>query len=300
MQASRRSLLWGLVGTALLFVAFFLVTMLVTVLLTGEGRVSEAGVKIGVIAIDGVISSDLAEGTVRQLTKYADDPAIKAIVLRIDSPGGGVASSQEIYEEVKRVRANGKPVIASLGSVAASGGYYIACVTDRIFANAGTVTGSIGVIVQLANAAELLRKVGVEPTIITSGPFKDSGNPTRAMRPDERQVFQALVEDVYQQFVEAVAQGRNLSVDAVRQAADGRIFTGRQARDLRLVDELGTFQDAITYVASTSGIAGKPKLVQEGKERLWWLKLLFESLHSSFMWRPFSNAEAVLQYRWLY
>jgi protease-4 len=279
---------------------FFLVTMLVTVLLTGEAGVSETGVKIGVVAIDGVISSDLAEGTVRQLTKYADDPTIRAIILRIESPGGGVASSQEIYEEVKRARASGKPVIASLGSVAASGGYYIACVTDRIFANAGTLTGSIGVIVQLANAEELLRKVGVESTIITSGPFKASGNPTRPLRPEEHQVFQALVEDVYQQFVEAVAEGRNLPVDTVRQAADGRIFTGRQARDLRLIDELGTFQDAVSYVASTSGIAGKPKLIQEGKERLWWLKLLFESIHGSFMWRPFTSTEAVLQYRWPY
>jgi protease IV len=191
-------------------------------------------------------------------------------------------------------------VVASLGSVAASGGYYVACVTDRIFANAGTVTGSIGVIVQLANAEELLRKVGLESTVITSGPFKDSGNPTRTLRPEERQVFQALVDDVYQQFIEAVAQGRNLPLDEVRQAADGRIYTGRQARDLRLIDELGSLHDAITYAASAVGTIGKPKLVQEGKERLWWLRFLFESLSNAFVWTPFSKAEAVLQYRWLY
>jgi protease-4 len=283
-----------------MFGIFLLVILFITMLLTGEEGIADSKVKIGVIAIEGVISSDLADGTVRQLTKYADDPSIKAIVLRIDSPGGGVASSQEIYEEVKRVRSSGKLVVASLGSVAASGGYYVACVADRIFANAGTVTGSIGVIVQLANAEELLRRVGVEPTVITSGPFKDSGNPTRALRPEERQVFQALVDDVYQQFVEAVAQGRNLPVGEVRQAADGRIYTGRQAKDLRLVDELGSLQDAITYTASTIGIVGKPKLVQQGKERLWWLKFVLESLPDLFAWPHFSKADAVLQYRWAY
>jgi protease IV len=300
MEAGRRPLLWGLVGTALMFAIFFLVTLLITVLLTGEEGIADGGAKIGVIAIDGVISGDLAERTVRQLAKYGDDPSIKAIVLKVDSPGGGVASSQEIYEEIKRVRSRGKLVVASLGSVAASGGYYVACVADRIFANAGSVTGSIGVIIQLANAADLLRKVGVESTVITSGPFKDTGNPTRALRPEERQVFQSLVDDVYQQFVEAVAQGRNLPVGEVRQAADGRIYTGRQAKDLRLVDELGSFQDAITYAASTIGIVGKPKLVQEGKERFWWLKFVLESLADSATWWPFSKAEAVLQYRWPY
>jgi protease IV len=162
------------------------------------------------------------------------------------------------------------------------------------------VTGSIGVIVQLANAEELLRKIGVEPIVITSGPFKDSGSPMRALRPEERQVFQALVDDVYQQFVEAVVQGRNLPVSEVRQVADGRIYTGRQAKDLRLVDELGGFQDAIIYVATTLGIEGKPRLVQEGKERLWWLKYVLESVPDSFLWRPWSKAEAVLQYRWPY
>jgi protease IV len=300
MQAGRHPWLWGMVGTALMFAFFFLVTFLLTVLLTGEEGITDGRTKIGVVQIEGVISSDLSERTVRQLTKYGDDASIKAIILRIESPGGGVASSQEIYEEVSRVRSGGKLVVASLGSVAASGGYYVACTADRIFANAGTLTGSIGVIVQLANAEELLRKVGVASTVITTGPFKDSGNPTRTLRPEERQVFQALVDDVYQQFVEAVAQGRNLPLDEVRQAADGRIYTGRQARDLRLVDELGSMQDAITYAASTLGIVGKPKLVQEGKERLWWLRFLFESLSDASVWTPFSKAEAVLQYRWPY
>jgi len=300
MQASGRPWLWGLIGTALMLLIFFVVILLLTMLLTGGEGITDSGTKIGVVAIEGVISSDSADKTVRLLTKYADDTSIKAIILKIDSPGGGVASSQEIYQEVRRIQSAGKLVVASLGSVAASGGYYIACAASRIFAYAGTVTGSIGVIVQLANAEELLRKIGVEAIVITSGPFKDSGSPTRALRPEERQVFQALVDDVYQQFVEAVAQGRNLPVSEVRQAADGRIYTGRQAKDLHLVDELGGFQDATTYVATTLGIEGKPRLIQEGKERLWWLKYVLESVPDSFLWRPWSKAEAVLQYRWPY
>jgi protease IV len=300
MQAGRRPWLWGLISAASVLAIFFLVILLITVLLTGREGLTDGGTKIGVIAIEGLISSDLAEKTVRLLTRYADDASIKAIVLRIDSPGGGVASSQEIYEEVRRVQSGGKLVVASLGSVAASGGYYIACVANRIFAHAGTVTGSIGVLVQLANAEELLRKIGIESTVITSGPFKDSGSPMRALRPEERQVFQALVDDVYQQFIEAVAQGRNLPIGEVRQAADGRIYTGRQAKELHLVDELGSFQDAITYAATTIGVEGKPKLVQEGKERLWWLKYMLERAPHSFLWRSMSKAEAVLQYRWPY
>jgi protease-4 len=178
-----------MVGLALMCTVFFLVSLLIIALLTGEAGIAEGGAKIGVITIEGVISSDLTEKTVRQLSAYADDASIKAIVLRIESPGGGVASSQEIYESVRRVRSGGKVVVASMGGVAASGGYYVACGAERIFANAGTLTGSIGVIVQLANAEELLRKVGVMPTVITSGAFKDSGNPTRSLRPEERQVF---------------------------------------------------------------------------------------------------------------
>jgi len=300
MHAGRYPLVWGAVGTGAMLAVFFLVVLLITAVLTGEEGSAEGGGKIGVVVLDGVISSELSEQTVRQLAKHRDDPAIKAIILRVDSPGGGVASSQEIYEEVKRLRAGGKLVVASLGSVAASGGYYVACVADRIFANAGTLTGSIGVIVQLANAEELLRKVGVESTVITSGPFKDSGNPTRPLRPEERQVFQALVDDVYQQFVDAVSQGRQMSLEEARHLADGRIYTGRQAKELRLIDELGTFQDAIAYTAATIGISGKPILVQEEKERLWWLKFVLDRLPDTSLFRSLSHVDAVLQYRWPY
>jgi protease-4 len=289
-----------MIGIMVLLAVFFLVVTLIAARLLGDDELIDQGKAIGVVAIEGVISSELTERTVRQLSKYADNASIKAIVLRINSPGGGVASSQEIYEEVIRVRSTGKLVVASMGSVAASGGYYVASGTDRIFANAGTVTGSIGVIVQLANASQLLHKIGIESTAITSGPFKDSGNPTRSLSSEERQVFQGLVNDVYQQFIEAVAQGRNLPLEEVRQAADGRIYTGRQAQALRLIDDLGSLHDAIRYAAEKMGFAGKPKLVQEGRERLWWLRFFLDSLSDTLSWNPFSNVEAVLQYRWLY
>jgi protease-4 len=247
-----------------------------------------------------VISSDLAERTVRQLAKYGEDPTIKALVLRIDSPGGGVASSQEIYLTVKHLRDEGKLVVASLGSLAASGGYYIACAAERVFAHPGTITGSIGVIVQLANAEELLHKIGISSTAITSGPFKDSGTPMRSLRPEERQAFQALVDDVHQQFVEAVAQGRNLPVPEVLPIADGRIYTGRQAKELRLIDELGTLQDAIAFASASLGIVGKPHVVEEKRERFWWLKSVLENLPGFAMIRSWSELDAVLQYRWFY
>ena len=300
MRARRRPVLWGLVGTVLMFATFFLLALALTMVLTGKAGLADSAMKIAIVPIDGVISSDLAEHAVRQLTKYADDPSIKAIVIRIDSPGGGVAASQEIYEGVKRLRADGKLVVASLGSLAASGGYYVACAADRIFTNPGTLTGSIGVIVQLANAQGLLRKVGIESTAITSGPFKDSGSPARPLRPEEREVFQTLVDDVYRQFVDAVAQGRHLEPAEVRRYADGRVYTGQQAKAFKLVDDLGTLQDAIAYAASTIGVAGKPKLVQEGRERLWWLKFVLESVRGYATFKPFSVADSVLQYRWPY
>jgi protease-4 len=291
---------WGMVGTVSVLIVFFLLAFALTLWLSDGVGIADGGTKVAIVPIEGVISSELAEKIVRQLTKYGDDPTIKAMVLRIDSPGGGVASSQEIYGAVKRSRDEGKLVVASLGSLAASGGYYIACAAERIFANPGTITGSIGVIVQLANVEELLHKIGVSSTAITSGPFKDSGNPTRSLRPEERQAFQTLVDDVHHQFVEAVAEGRHLPTLEVLHIADGRIYTGRQAKEIQLVDELGTLQDAVTFTASTLGIVGKPKVVEEEREPLWWLKFILERLPDSLMVRPWPTADTVLQYRWFY
>ncbi len=292
--------MWGLIATGLMAGIFFVLVLLVTLMLAGKSEIAESRSKIAVVPLEGVLSNDVAERAVRQLTRYSHDPSIKAIVLRIDSPGGGVAPSQEIYQEIKRIRAQGKLIVASLGSLAASGGYYVACAVDHIFANPGTITGSIGVIIQLANVEELLRKVGVEATVIKSGRFKDSGNPTRPLQAEERELFQIVVDDVHQQFVEAVAQGRNIDEAEVRQYADGRIYSGRQAKNLHLVDELGTLQDAVVYAASTVGIVGKPKVVRERKESLWWLRFFLDRLPHFPSFQPFPARDAVLQYRWPY
>jgi len=194
--------------------------------------------RIALVRVEGVILD--AQQTVGELKRFADSPSVKAIVLRIDSPGGGVVPSQEIHDAVKRVRnKNNKMVIASMGSVAASGGYYIAAATDRIIANPGTLTGSIGVIMELANLEGLLKKIGVESLVVKSGRYKDIGSPLRKMREDDRRILQSVMDDVHRQFIQAVAEGRSLDVAEVQPLADGRIFTGRQAKELKLVDELG-------------------------------------------------------------
>lgn len=222
--------------------------------LSGEERVA-------VIRIEGVILD--AQQTVGELKNFGESSSIKAIVLRIDSPGGGVVPSQEIYEAVKRVRTTqNKTVVASMGTVAASGGYYIAAATERILANPGTLTGSIGVIMELANVEGLLKKIGVESVVVKSGRYKDIGSPFRKMGLEDRQILQTVMEDVHRQFIEAVAEGRSLDVREVRRVADGRIFTGRQAKDAKLIDGLGDLAEAIKVAAELAGIEGEPQVVE--------------------------------------
>lgn len=217
--------------------------------------------RVALIRIEGVILD--SQSTVGELKRFGDNPAIKAIVLRIDSPGGGVVPSQEIYDAVQRVRQkNNKIVIASMGTVAASGGYYIAAATDRIIANPGTLTGSIGVIMETANVEGLLKKIGVEGIVVKSGKFKDVGSPLRKMTDEERALLQSVMDDVHHIFIEAVASGRTMEVAAVEKLADGRIFTGRQAKEIGLVDELGNLDDAIQLAAELVGIEGEPKVVE--------------------------------------
>jgi protease-4 len=217
--------------------------------------------RIAVIRIEGVILD--AQQTVGDLKSFGESPSVKAIVLRIDSPGGGVVPSQEIYEAVKRVRdKHNKTVVASMGTVAASGGYYIAVGTDRIVANPGTLTGSIGVIMELANVEGLLKKIGVESLVVKSGQYKDIGSPFRKMGEDDRRILQTVMDDVHRQFIEAVAEGRSLKMDEVRVIADGRIFTGRQAKDAKLVDDLGDLAEAIKVAAEMAGIEGEPRVVE--------------------------------------
>lgn len=217
--------------------------------------------RIALIRVEGVIMD--SQVTVGELRRFSENPSVKAIVLRIDSPGGGVVPSQEIHDAVKRVRTkNNKTVIASMGSVAASGGYYIAAATDRIVANPGTLTGSIGVIMETANVEGLLQKIGVEGVVIKSGKFKDVGSPLRKMSEEERGLLQAVMDDVHKQFIEAVAEGRAIELTDAQALADGRIFTGRQAKEAKLVDDLGDLEDAIQLAADAVGIEGEPKVVE--------------------------------------
>ncbi len=222
------------------------------------------GERVAVIRIEGVITD--SRETIEELRRFRDNPSIKAVVLRIDSPGGGVVPSQEIHTEVLKARKDGRlKVVASMGNLAASGGYYIAAATDKIVANPGTLTGSIGVIMELANVQGLLEKVGVQSVVIKSGRYKDLASPFRAMSEEDRALLQSVLDDVHDQFIQAVAAGRALKVEEVRALADGRIFTGRQARTAKLVDELGDLQDAIKLAARLVGIEGEPRVVEPRK-----------------------------------
>jgi protease-4 len=256
--ASRaRSLLLG-TGLAVGLLLAFLVTVWVLLAVLEDGALP-GGARIAVVEIEGIILD--GDQAVRELREHAENPAVKAVLVRINSPGGVVGPTQEIVSGMQRVRKAGKPVVASFGAVAASGGYYIGTAADRIFANPGTLTGSIGVIMQMANVEGLLKKVGVEYVVIKAGAYKDVGNFSRAMTPEERRIMQVLLDDVYGQFVTAVAKGRGLDEGTVRAFADGRIYSGQQAHALKMVDELGGFEEAVEAAAKLAGIPGKPKVI---------------------------------------
>ena len=252
-------------GLTISIVALFLGTLWLLMTVMDEGSLP-GGAKVAIVEVDGIIgvgpdrSAD-ADSIVRTLGEYRDNPSVAAVVLRVNSPGGVVGPTQEIFSAVLRVRAAGKPVVASLGAVAASGGYYVAVAATRILASPGTLTGSIGVIMQLANVESLLRKVGVDYVVVKAGAYKDIGSFARPMRPEERQVLQALLDDVYGQFVTAVAEHRGLDRKTVLGFADGRIYSGQQARSLKMVDDLGGLQEAIEAAGKLAGIPGKPKVI---------------------------------------
>jgi protease-4 len=226
---------------------------------------SVSGARVAIVEVKDVITS--SEETVRQLKKYQKNNNVKAIVLRVDSPGGSVAPSQEIYEAVKIINDSSKPVVVSMGNLAASGGYYISIGAAKIFANPGTLTGSIGVIFQYPNYMGLMDKVGVNMTTHKSGDLKDAGSPYRKSSADDQKYFQELIDDAYDQFVSAVAYERNMSMSELKKLADGRVFTGLQAYEYGLVDTLGGYEDAIMYAAMLGGIKGEPKIVKEKKKQ---------------------------------
>mgnify|MGYP001567180541 CR=1 FL=1 len=235
------------------------------------------GGSVGIVPIEGIISD--SRDIVEQIDKFADDREIRAVVVRINSPGGGVAPSQEIYQAVLELKKK-KKVVVSMGSVAASGGYLIAVAADRILANPGTITGSISAVMHHASIEELMKKVGVSSSVIKSGKFKDIGSPTRKMTEEEKALIQGIVDDIYDQFVEVIAQNRKIPRENIFELADGRIFSGRQAKKLGLIDELGGFQDAVRLAGRLAGIEGKPEMVYGIKKKNTILNYLSGSMAS--------------------
>ena len=277
-MAERRSRVWLWLlfggGAFLLFVA----AVFTVVYLSFNGGDDEAfsgfGDKICVVDLDGVILSP--KQVVSQLKKFADDDSIKAIILHVNSPGGGVAASEEIYREVKRIHdAKKKRIVASIETVGASGAYYVASASDKIYADKGSIVGSIGVIAQWVNYAELLQWAKLKSITMKAGEFKDTGNPARDMTPAEQQYLQSLIDDMHTQFIRAVADGRNMKEADIRSIANGKVWTGQQAFPMKLVDQLADFEDAVKDTAKAVGIKGEPSLVWPPKPKRSGLDLMF-------------------------
>jgi len=259
----RHPVLFGLLLLSLIGIMFFFLVYGISSV-QGEKTAFISKDRIGVAPVKGVIIDP--KPVIDVLEKFGKDDSIKAVVLRIDTPGGGVGPSQEIYQKVQWLRTK-KTVVASMGSMATSGGYYVACGAEKIIANPGSLTGSIGVIMHFTNVEDLFKKVGLRSSVIKSGKYKDAGSPFRDMTKEERDLLQALIDDVHEQFVEVVSANRALDKETVKGFADGRIFTGRQAMGLKLVDELGDLDHAAGVAATLAKLDGKPELVYPKEER---------------------------------
>ncbi|MBZ0264451.1 signal peptide peptidase SppA [bacterium] len=243
-----------------------------------RGGLMEEGV--GLVEILGPIYD--SRKVVKQIDNFRTNDKVKALIVRVDSPGGGVAASQELYEAIKRCR-HEKPVVVSMGSVAASGGYYCALGADTIVANAGTTTGSIGVIIELAQMKKLMDKIGVGSEVVKSGEFKDTGSPMRDLTPNERNYLQNYVNDAYEQFIQVVSEERHLDLDVVRKYADGRIFTGRQAFEYGLIDVLGDYYAAVQIAGNLCGLGDEPHIIKPPKrlEELDWLSYFLDEMEEA-------------------
>lgn len=268
-----------------LFLVFFGFLFLAYTAVRGESPRLAGGPRIGIVEVKGPIGmggrgSVDSQEVLKLVKRYADDSDMKAVVVRIDSPGGSVAPSQEIYDELRRLSET-KTVVCSMGSVAASGGLYVAVGCDRIVAEPGTLTGSIGVIAEIPNIKGLTDKLAVKVETVKSGKLKDAGNPFRDMTPEDRAFFQQLLDQVHRQFIEAVADGRGLDPEEVRKFADGRALTGEQAQQLGLVDELGNFNHAVSLAKELAGIQGEPRLVYPPDERARFFEDLFGGMASA-------------------
>ncbi len=278
-EKRSRTWLWILIGGGTFFLFVLAVFTLVYLTLhSGSQSASSTfggfGDKIGVVDLDGVILDPTQ--VVGQLKKFADDSSIKAIILHVNSPGGGVAASEEIYREVKRIRDEKKKrITASIETVGASGAYYVSSATDKIYADKGSIVGSIGVIAQWTNYGELLHWAKLKNITMKAGEFKDTGSPTRDMTPAEQQYMQSLIDNMHAQFIQAVADGRKTKAENIRAIANGKVWTGEQALDMKLIDQLGDFQAAVDDTAKSVGISGEPTLVRPDRDRKTLLDLLF-------------------------
>jgi protease-4 len=274
-----RAFLWIIVGGGIFFV--FLLAVFALVYYTvrhGETETevmrSGSGGRIAVVDLEGVIITP--KDTVKQLKKFADDDSVKAIILHINSPGGGVAASEEIYKQVRRIRDDKKkPIVASIETVGASGAYYVASGASKIYSDAGSIVGSIGVIMEWYNYADLIKWAKLKNIVIKTGEFKDTGNPARDITPAEQEYLHATAENMLGQFVSSVASGRKMKVEDVKAIADGKIWTGEQAKSMKLIDDIGDFETVVKQTAKDAGISGEPTLVRAEKERRSLTDLLF-------------------------
>ena len=272
-----RTLLWVLIGGGAFFLFVLAVFSLVYLTLHAGGTdgagLSSFGDRIGVVDLEGVILSP--QPVVGQLKKFADDSSIKAIIIHVNSPGGGVAASEEIYREVKRIHnEKKKKVVVSIESVGASGAYYVASASDKIYADSGSIVGSIGVIAQWVNYGDLLKWAKLKDVVIKTGEFKDTGNPSRDLTPNEQAYMQALIDNMFGQFVQAVADGRGMKFEDVKSIANGKVWTGEQAMSMKLIDGVGDFETAVSETAKSVGIKGEPTLVRPERDRKTLMDLL--------------------------
>jgi protease-4 len=276
-EKRSRAWLWILIGGGAFFLFVLAVFSLVYITLRAgkdSAGLGAFGDRIAVVDLDGVIMNP--GPTVQQLKKFADDDSVKAIILHVNSPGGGVAASEEIYREVKRIRDEKKKrIVASIETVGASGAYYVSSATNKIYADKGSVVGSIGVIAEWVNYGDLLQWAKLKSVILKTGEFKDTGTPTRELTPAERAYLQGLIDNMFHQFIQAVADGRAMKFDDVKAIADGRVWTGEQAMSLKLVDQLADFQSAVEDTAKSVNIKGEPTLVRPEKDRKSLLDLMF-------------------------
>lgn len=289
----------ALTGCLVVFGGFVLLAILAAAMSGDSAELSLSGDKVAVIPIEGEIVG--SRDALDALKKYAENDSVKAIVIRINSPGGAVAPSQEIYSGIRRTRtSSGKPIVASLDNVAASGGFYIAAACDEIVANPGSITGSIGVILQWFDVKELMQWAKLKPETITSGAMKDAGSPYRELTEGERQYFQGIVKQLHSQFIRDVAAGRRnkMKYAEVERIADGRIFTGEQALELKLIDELGSIDDAVRTAGKLAGIKGEPARLWPKRRAAGLLDLLGPGEADALLGRVISRRVPQFLYRW--